>query len=396
MPTNLVETASSLVTPELVHKAAHDAGESPENTRSAMLGAVPTLFAGLLHGASGEDGPSKVLGLVTRTAEGSTGGAPAEGAVSNLFGSHADAVTGALASSAGVRKTSSARILGLVAPLVMGLLHKEATSRGLNAIGFSEMLSQQKRAIADDPHTPPGLAAALGLSPTELGPSPVADQRRTEKLPSAAPVEVSGERGRPIETKHRSRWGYAIPLLLIAGLAVWGLSSLTRSHPNVSGNAPAPTTPTTQPVARAPTEMQGNPTVVPMGPNASGLGNALDDTATQLPRAFSLDGVNFEIGQSTPTADSAQTLDALAATLRAHPTARVRAEGNADIQGQAPQNQALSIARATAIKDALVTRGIDPNRIETTGMGQERQSATNDTAAGRPENTRADIVLLSR
>ena len=68
MNANLMDAVSGHISPDLVQKAAAASGESNEGTRSALLGAVPTLFAGLAHSASTPSGTSGVLALVTRAA----------------------------------------------------------------------------------------------------------------------------------------------------------------------------------------------------------------------------------------------------------------------------------------------------------------------------------------
>ena len=68
MTANLMEAVSGLISPDLVQKAAGASGESPEGTRAALLGAVPTLFAGLANGASTPAGATSVFALVSRAA----------------------------------------------------------------------------------------------------------------------------------------------------------------------------------------------------------------------------------------------------------------------------------------------------------------------------------------
>ena len=162
MAVNLMEAVSGHISPDLVQKAAAASGESPEGTRMAMLGAVPTLFAGLAHGASSPSGASGVLALVTRAATKpkEVGG---QGLLAGVFGSRADAVTEALASHAGVRSSSAAGILALLGPLALGAIGKETASRGLSGGGLADLLFSHKKAIIDSPNVPKGLAGALGL-----------------------------------------------------------------------------------------------------------------------------------------------------------------------------------------------------------------------------------------
>ena len=56
----------------------------------------------------------------------------------------------------------------------------------------------------------------------------------------------------------------------------------------------------------------------------------------------------------------------------------------------------LSLARANAIKNELIDRGVGASRIETAGMGGELPIASNDTVEGRARNRRSEIVVTAR
>lgn len=63
---------------------------------------------------------------------------------------------------------------------------------------------------------------------------------------------------------------------------------------------------------------------------------------------------------------------------------------------EAAYNQELSLSRAQAVENKLLSDGIDPDRVETQGFGEEYPKATNTTAAGRQENRRVEIVISDR
>src|SRR5690606_23707806 len=83
----------------------------------------------------------------------------------------------------------------------------------------------------------------------------------------------------------------------------------------------------------------------------------------------------------------------LAAFLREHPDRPVRVEGHTDSTGSAAYNLRLSEARAQSVASALIEQGVPPGRIETHGFGQTLPVASNDTAAGRQQNRRVEIVI---
>jgi outer membrane protein OmpA-like peptidoglycan-associated protein len=107
----------------------------------------------------------------------------------------------------------------------------------------------------------------------------------------------------------------------------------------------------------------------------------------QTKERFALYGLRFESDQSTIQADAQSLLDDIATTLKNFPDWRLRIVGHTDATGDPPHNEALSLARANAIKAALVGRGIDAQRLATAGAGQERPVAAT-TPQGRALNRR--------
>ena len=65
--------------------------------------------------------------------------------------------------------------------------------------------------------------------------------------------------------------------------------------------------------------------------------------------------------------------------------------GHTDSIGSAEYNMELSVRRAEAVRDYIVSEGIDANIIDVSGEGENNPIASNDTAEGRAENRRVDI-----
>jgi outer membrane protein OmpA-like peptidoglycan-associated protein len=53
----------------------------------------------------------------------------------------------------------------------------------------------------------------------------------------------------------------------------------------------------------------------------------------------------------------------------------------------------LAQRRAEAVRDALVSRGVDAARIDAVGLGETAPVATNDTPEGRARNRRVEVIL---
>jgi OmpA-OmpF porin, OOP family len=117
-------------------------------------------------------------------------------------------------------------------------------------------------------------------------------------------------------------------------------------------------------------------------------------TAVAPAEPLVLHGVTFETGSARLAAESGPTLDAVARGLLANTGVRVRIEGHTDSTGDAARNQTLSEARAAAVREALVARGVAAERLETAGFGPDQPVADNATPEGRQQNRRVALVRL--
>jgi outer membrane protein OmpA-like peptidoglycan-associated protein len=117
--------------------------------------------------------------------------------------------------------------------------------------------------------------------------------------------------------------------------------------------------------------------------------------ATPTPRGLvlTLGDVLFDTGKAQLNPGAARKLDQLAQFLADHPERRVQIDGFTDSVGTDSYNQDLSQRRADAVKSALVTRGINPTRIESQGYGKGFPVADNADSGGRQLNRRVEVVI---
>ncbi len=108
---------------------------------------------------------------------------------------------------------------------------------------------------------------------------------------------------------------------------------------------------------------------------------------------LTLGDVLFDTAQATLKPGADPTIDRLAKFMRDNMDRHVMIEGYTDSRGSDQYNQQLSQQRAAAVRNALVMRGIDPNRLRTVGLGESYPVASNDTPAGMQRNRRVEIVV---
>jgi outer membrane protein OmpA-like peptidoglycan-associated protein len=106
-------------------------------------------------------------------------------------------------------------------------------------------------------------------------------------------------------------------------------------------------------------------------------------------------GILFATGSARIRPESTPTLEEIGTMLREHADLRLAIEGHTDDVGEDAANQALSEARAAAIKTYMVeTFGIAANRLSTAGFGESRPAVPNDSPEARQQNRRVELVRV--
>jgi sporulation protein YlmC with PRC-barrel domain len=267
MTDNIVSTISRFLTPELLGKMASASGLDRSVTQKATAAAVPAILSGLaglvsrpagarqLAGAVAEQ-PNDLLGNISSMLGGSTQMADKGGGLlSSLLGS---GVSSMLASTVGrflgIGEGPMRTLMGLLTPVIMGVLGREQRAGGLDTNGLARMLTGQKEEIAAA--MPAGLNRLLESSGVyeDIG-SSSSDRHsyeapRTYDAPRSAAVRMTND----MQTTSRgATWPYwVLPLLALGGL-LWYL------FPRDERVATLPTTQTpstpSRPVADPPTKL---------------------------------------------------------------------------------------------------------------------------------------------
>lgn len=116
---------------------------------------------------------------------------------------------------------------------------------------------------------------------------------------------------------------------------------------------------------------------------------------TQRGLVLTLGDVLFDTGKATLKPGAMQTVDRLAAFLKENPQRAVQIDGYTDSTGSDTLNQTLSEQRANAVKTALMDRGVPADHVQARGLGESNPVASNDTAAGRQQNRRIEVVVAN-
>jgi outer membrane protein OmpA-like peptidoglycan-associated protein len=115
------------------------------------------------------------------------------------------------------------------------------------------------------------------------------------------------------------------------------------------------------------------------------------DTARGL--IVSLSDVLFDFDQASLKPGAREKLAKVSGILLAYPTLHMNIEGHTDSVGSDDYNLKLSQRRADAVRDYLTSNGISVANVQAIGLGKDGPVASNDTAAGRQQNRRVEMVV---
>jgi hypothetical protein len=275
MSANLVSVVMQFLTPDMIAKIASVLGIDRAIAQKAIGGAVPALLTGLADVASTPEGTRQLTNTLAQQQPGALEnlknlfGSPDQtnlaetGAsmLSGLFGrGPMDTMAQAIGKFAGLGGDSSKSLLGMLAPMVLGVLGQQQRA-GVDARGIASLLASQKDQIAAA--IPSGLADQLssaGLIDRVAG-----TVREGATAASAAGSRIAGASERTVTgagrsayaatTTASSQWPYWLAaLVVLGGLAWWGLGR-QKTETVADLPRPAATQPATGTVGLAPSDL---------------------------------------------------------------------------------------------------------------------------------------------
>jgi len=413
MATLLLDHLRSVFSTQAVDELARATGEQATLTQKALDGLLPALTTGVINQAQTREGAATLYRLLTSTpfatdpslgqlvdADSHRQKAVKSGTalLSQLFPDRPDRVASSTAQYSGVGLGSATTLTGLTMSILMGFLHQQLVTYKLT----EAQLAAQLRNETDPARSamPAALAGMLGWltgSPTNR-PVPPA-------VPSSGATKVHREQDKAAGFPWL-RW-----LLIGAGLLLL-LFLLMRS----CNRDKTETTTTNQPTQESTTSVasdtlasdrDGNTPAVRVAVDLPGgrklslveksftysLAQFLAAKGGQVPKVFTFDNLTFETDSARITAQARPNVDDLIQIMKAYPSLRIRIEGNTDSTGDDAINDPLSGDRADAVRQALLTGGIEANRVTTRERGDSKPVASNQTATGRQKNRRIDVVI---
>src|SRR5262245_5649939 len=163
MATNLIALIGQFLTPELIGRIASALGVNQGLVQKAIDASIPGLLAGLAGVAAEPGGARQLSDMLAQQPQGTLdnvismiGGARQKGLAENgaavlsslLGGNATNALSAAVGKFAGISEGTSKSLLGVLGPVVMGVLAGQQRSAGLNGNGLATLLTSQKDQIA--------------------------------------------------------------------------------------------------------------------------------------------------------------------------------------------------------------------------------------------------------
>jgi len=109
--------------------------------------------------------------------------------------------------------------------------------------------------------------------------------------------------------------------------------------------------------------------------------------------AGAIPAIQFRVDSSVLLRTSKPVLDKAARALNRYPELGVEIQGHASSEGNDEYNLRLSQERTEVVREYLISRGVDPDRLRARGYGETQPVATNETEEGRKQNRRVEFKL---
>ncbi len=306
--------------------------------------------------------PANDLGFAGVPTAAATGGLGSQ-LLSTVFGSNQDAVADGIARETGITAGKATALLGMAAPMVLGMLGRTVQATGMDASELGRSLKSEMS----------GLTTYLPASLRSFSDRPPA----VATMPTAVAQEPEKPR----------RWVWPVLGLIALALIAFWIFHRAPSVPSIDTSGLGAFFSTRLP--------DGTELNIPQNGIENKLITFLNDSSRPVDNTtwFTFDRLLFDSSSATLQPQSQEQLNNIVAILKAYPNAQIKIGGYTDNTGDPAANQTLSQNRARNVTDAIVAGGIDPSRLQSQGYGDQYPVADNSTPEGRAQNRR--IALLA-
>ena len=132
-----------------------------------------------------------------------------------------------------------------------------------------------------------------------------------------------------------------------------------------------------------------------MGIRSIRVAESAPDFSTMLASSgkYITHGIQFDTNSDKLKPESAPVIRAIASALEKNPNLKLEIDGYTDSVGDSAHNLDLSKRRAEAVRSVLVSQfSVDASRLTSNGFGAQKPIASNDTADGRAQNRRVELI----
>lgn len=358
MSANLISSIAQVLSSDVIARIASSLGIDRSQADKAMQAGIPGLLAAIvslvsrpggasaLNGAIAQQQPA-LLSNLSKVVGGPTQNNLIDGGTStlnSLLGSSTTALlTNAVGQYVGLGGNASKNILGLLAPVVMGVLGHEQRTNGLDADGVADLLESQKDNITRA--LPAGFSKYLGG--TGILDSLMGDERAasTASATSARPGYTASSAGRYAVDPNvsSSQWRWVLPALAVLALLgiAWNLRTGSSPEQTAVNTPPA----TTETPAASGTNTAANTTA----PSSTGASTGVAG-ADVMPAPFqALDNLRgIKVGDTDVGAQLASAVDGMRASLSS-----IKDEASAQAAVQPLSNSASEFSRLNKLLGQL-------------------------------------------
>lgn len=157
-------------------------------------------------------------------------------------------------------------------------------------------------------------------------------------------------------------------------------------------DTPCPVPAPPKPVAAAPAPAPAPAPVYVAPPAPAPVAVAPEPAPAPAPRRLVLEGVNFDFDESVIRPEDQANIDKDVATLEQWGKVNIEVAGHTDSRGSDEYNMTLSEQRANAVRNHLIKKGIEADRLTAVGYGESQPVADNATDEGRFKNRRVELI----